>query len=311
MRALAVCLLAMGSLSHVSGADLGSNDRVLVATGFIQGEGLENARTSEVVDVTAGEDKTCKSLDQAPNNRWASIGGVLNGRPLICGGFNGTDSFKDCFYVERNRTYENTSMTEIRSFAASVNLKDQSSNDYLWITGGYYQIDVNTTEFLYSNNTSVPGPTLDFIIAHHCMAKVDDDTIYMVGGKQDGEISNNVWVADPTNNFAVKKGPSLKDARYFHSCAAYEDSAGVKKIVVAGGFGPSGPLNSVEILDASTSNEWKYGPSLPPNPDGLYAGAMVTAPHGKGVIGAMGNVLIEFGSGATNWTILSQKLKYV
>ena len=51
----------------------GSNDRVLVATGFIQGEGLENARTSEVVDVTAGEDKTCESLDQAPNNRFAII----------------------------------------------------------------------------------------------------------------------------------------------------------------------------------------------------------------------------------------------
>ena len=51
----------------------GSNDRVLVATGFIQGEGLENARTSEVVDVTAGEDKTCKSLDQAPNNRFTII----------------------------------------------------------------------------------------------------------------------------------------------------------------------------------------------------------------------------------------------
>ena len=97
-------------------------DRILVTTGFIGDEGQAVGRNSEVIDLV-NPDLSCDNLEIAPDERWASVGGLLNGRPLICGGFNGTDSFKDCFYVERNRTYENTSMTEIRSFAASVNLK--------------------------------------------------------------------------------------------------------------------------------------------------------------------------------------------
>ena len=54
--------------------------------------------------------------------RWAAVGGVLNGRPLICGGFNGAQSFKDCFYVE-GKPAENVSMTRIRSFATSTVLR--------------------------------------------------------------------------------------------------------------------------------------------------------------------------------------------
>ena len=37
---------------------------------------------------------------------------------------------------------------------------------------------------------------------------------------------------------------------------------------------------------------------------------MVTSPDQKGVIGSMGNILVELRSGATNWKILSQSLKY-
>ena len=37
---------------------------------------------------------------------------------------------------------------------------------------------------------------------------------------------------------------------------------------------------------------------------------MVTSPDQKGVIGSMGNLLVELRSGATNWKILSQSLKY-
>ena len=124
--------------------------------------------------------------------------------------------------------------------------------------GGYETEDLNSTEFLFANKKSEQGPTLDFVIAHHCMVKVSESAIYMVGGKQDGEISPQVWIADPTNNFEVKKGPSLQKGRYFHSCAVYQDSGAVK-IVVAGGFGDAGPTNSVEILDPSKSNQWESG----------------------------------------------------
>ena len=47
--------------------------------------------------------------------------------------------------------------------------------------GGYDSIDVNTTEFVYANKRSEVGPTLDFIIAHHCMEKVSNIAIYIIG----------------------------------------------------------------------------------------------------------------------------------
>jgi len=37
---------------------------------------------------------------------------------------------------------------------------------------------------------------------------------------------------------------------------------------------------------------------------------MVSSPDGKGVIGAMGPSLVEFRSGAAEWTIKRQSLKY-
>ena len=64
---------------------------------------------------------TCSNLGSAPNGRWASVGGLVNHKPLICGGFNGTHSFKDCFTVQGNvSNQQNISMTQIRSFATSV-----------------------------------------------------------------------------------------------------------------------------------------------------------------------------------------------
>ena len=76
---------------------------------------------SEVIDLI-DPNLSCSNLESAPDERWASVGGLLNGRPIICGGFNGTDSFKDCFFVQGDHDKE-ISMTQIRSFATAINLK--------------------------------------------------------------------------------------------------------------------------------------------------------------------------------------------
>ena len=113
---------------------------------------------------------------------------------------------------------------------------------------------------MYADKAAVAGPTLNFPIAHHCMVQVADNAIYLIGGKQSGEMSSQVWVVDPTDGFKVKQGPSLREKRYFHSCAVMEDGkTGSKKIVVAGGFGPA-ESGAVEILDTKTqNNEWARG----------------------------------------------------
>ena len=85
--------------------------------------------------------------------------------------------------------------------------------------------------------------------------------IYIIGGKQDGEISNQVWIVDPKNGFEIRKGPTLNEGRYFMSCGVYKDYHGHKKIVVAGGINATkNDTNTVEILWPYTSSDtWEFG----------------------------------------------------
>ena len=80
---------------------------------------------------------------------------------------------------------------------------DQEFNDYLWVVGGYETKDVNTTEFVYDNKKAVAGPTLPFIVAHHCMVQVSDNAIYIIGGKMDGEISNQGFIYQVSSNYQI------------------------------------------------------------------------------------------------------------
>jgi len=288
------------------------HDNIVVTTGFIEGDGLVNAKTSEVIDILEF-DKTCKNLESAPTQRWAAVGGVLKGRPLICGGFNGTHSFKDCFYISGDQVNNQPSMSQIRSFATSLVLKDPATNEeYMWVVGGFEDVDLSSTEFVYTDKPAKAGPKLDFVVAHHCMVQTADDAVYIVAGKQEGAMTNKVWIVDPTNNFQVKEGPSLKADRYFHSCAAMKDEeTGAVKIVVAGGFGSHGPTASVEILDTSSAdNTWVAGPSLPSA--NLFAGQMLTEPgqHATAVLAVADTSLLSLSSGATEWSASVKTIQY-
>ena len=92
-----------------------------MTTGFIGDEGQETGRTSEVIDLN-NPSISCNNLETAPSERWASVGGLLNGRPIICGGFYPPFSFQDCFFVQGDKK-QNISMTTKRSFATAVVLK--------------------------------------------------------------------------------------------------------------------------------------------------------------------------------------------
>ena len=62
---------------------------------------------------------------------------------------------------------------------------------------------------------------------------------------------------DPTNEFRITKGPSLKKGRWYHGCAKMTLN-GRTILVVAGGW-DGRPLDSVEILDPSENNVWTEG----------------------------------------------------
>ena len=149
-------------------------------------------------------------------------------------------------------------MNEKRSGAASVAL-DQST---LWIVGGRREFlgnGLNSTEFMKFDQPSVKGPDLPFRIFGHSMIQYNEKSIYIIGGEQNGPFySRKTWIVDPTNEFQIKEGPSLNEERADHGCAKMTLN-GRTILVVAGGFGNNGRLDSVEILDPSENNVWTQG----------------------------------------------------
>ena len=84
----------------------------------------ENGRTSEVVDLF-NPDRKCNHLENATPARFGSVGGLLNGKPLVCGGSfkSYRNALQDCFLVNGNKNIPPISMTQKRTLAAAVVLK--------------------------------------------------------------------------------------------------------------------------------------------------------------------------------------------
>ena len=194
--------------------------------------------------------------NNAPRVNWAT-GGLLQNSPIVCGGRdeqNYSRISKDCVVIGQPEM--EMKMIEKREDAASVAL-DQST---LWIVGGSNGWnDLNSTEFIKLGQPSVKGRDLPFTIRYHSMIQYDEKSIYIIGGWQNEQIfSKKTWIVDPTNEFQITEGPSLNKARSYHGCAKMTLN-GRTILVVAGGYGNNGTLDSVEILDPSENNVWTQG----------------------------------------------------
>ena len=137
----------------------------------------------------------------------------------------------------------------------------------IWITGGF-KFEQKTTEFFTLGQEMTKGPELPFKIFGHCMVQVDEQTVYIIGGRQEKEPDpagyilpeedkglRKIWKIDPTNNFAIELGPDLIEERSDHACATMRINGKIF-IVAAGGV----KNRSVELLDTSAPEEgWKCG----------------------------------------------------
>ena len=91
------------------------------------------------------------------------------------------------------------------------------------------------------------------------MIQYSPTEIYLIGGYVDGQTSRKTWIIDPTNGFQIRQGPDLIEGRFWHSCGKFNYN-GRDVIAVVGGANENGFMNSVEILDpSSSSNSWIFG----------------------------------------------------
>ncbi len=93
-------------------------------------------------------------------------------------------------------------MKSRRSYHAATVVKDA-----LFISGGYYNGNLASTEFIHADGTVTNGPNLPVARYGHCMVTLHDGKVIIIGGYP-SSLYKNVLVFDPADN-SFTTGPSL------------------------------------------------------------------------------------------------------
>ena len=99
-----------------------------------------NSLVTEVIDIT-DESKVCNNLGDFPVLVSWATGGLVDEKPIVCGGVDATPTYKkECYILEDNIWKLLTSLNEPRTAASGTIL----NGDHLWITGGISPIRIYT-----------------------------------------------------------------------------------------------------------------------------------------------------------------------
>ena len=231
----------------------------MVIGGFSKGDRNPPLEIIDLIDTTS---KPIIVIDTT-GSRKGAIGGILQNKPVICGGYD-TDIKTIPNYSIIGMSNNDFKMMSPRDFSASIALNESK----IWVTGGYSihfgksnRYITSTTEIISLDQPPVAGPNFPFTVREHSMVLVNPTTIYLIGGFQNGELSNKTWIFDQSNNFQIRLGPPLNIARLAHSCSKMKIE-GRNFLVAAGGKCKMSEelLDSVELLDTTCPDHgWKMG----------------------------------------------------
>ena len=234
---------------------------IVVEEVIITGFGEDNSKMEVLQTLDAKTNLCHASSYDYPLDVGVSSGALVDNQIIICGGDISATETDSCFKFGKDQNWKRFGkMSRPRSASASVALPDG-----IWVTGGSEQDEIlKTTEVIYLNGTTVPGPQLPEPRYTHCLVKYKD-TIFSIGGFYNGLPTTSVWIFSARNQIRqIGNGPNLKYARNLHACGIFNSNehGGRPVLVVAGSgnFGPDGPRSSrtTEYWDFSIpGNKWE------------------------------------------------------
>ena len=181
--------------------------KFLVVTGLSSGSGYNYVRKTELIDLTR-PDNNC-DLPDYPKELYGAISFKSAQGPVVCGGFNYPNAFKECFILTSSHEWESwANMTTIRRFASVV------PGDDKWnlIIGGFtrWASATNSVEAFSQSGSEGQVVELLFSISRHCVIKINDNTALIIGGYQNGQDNSaKTWFFD-LDTFGVSQGPRLQ-----------------------------------------------------------------------------------------------------
>ena len=100
--------------------------KVLVITGIGPENNYTIGKRAEIIDLENSKAK-CASLPDFPGEFFSSVGGLLDNKPVICGGFDHKTGMRDqCFELDDSKKFQpSTKLSTRRSNAAAVVINDK------------------------------------------------------------------------------------------------------------------------------------------------------------------------------------------
>ena len=150
--------------------------KFLIATG----DDGSYSETIEIIDLSISGNYQCPDWVDYPIAVYGTVGGLLEGIPIICGGKNIAYTTDKCYKITAKNNEHVFTMSTVRSNAAFVTINDSK----LWITGGadHSKNVLSSSEFIQLNGT-MPGPELPIPLAGHTMVNIDNDLTIVIGGE--------------------------------------------------------------------------------------------------------------------------------
>ena len=220
------------------------------------GHPVDGSEMTEVIDLI-DDTKKCRNLPSYPLKVKYATGKLVNGYPVICGGYDGygysKDHYvKDCHILKNKAWSKLTSLQEEKFGAGSITIGDS-----LWVTGGKNGQPLKirkTSEFVFLNGTTKKGPTLPQPRDGHCMLQLDEKRVMLIGSGWYHDKQTTVNYNFGNNTFT--KGPRLNQKRKEAGCVVFKSPMhdGRPVALVVGGFNSK---STSEILDfTKPGNKW-------------------------------------------------------
>ena len=161
-------LITFGSFFISSTANY---NKVMITNGFSS----SSTRKTEILNLANGY--ICSDLSDFPSSYLiGSVGGNLNGTPILCGGTSYGFS-KICYRFNNDVWEEFTSMKEKRTSAAGV-----IYNKKLHIFGGWDGSKLQTSEIIDVDGGVSDGPDLPLALSGHAMTSINNTVSIISGG---------------------------------------------------------------------------------------------------------------------------------
>jgi len=202
----------------------------------------------EVMD-ESGSTKICKNpKSKYPLQVRAATGVYTEGRMIVCGGRS--PRTPKCYsYEDDQQGWTWLANMEIARYGSS---SIQIPGGIL-VTGGFTgRYYLKPSEIIYNNGTLGRGKSRPKSLPEarygHCMVEYRGQII-STGGRDEYDITSDVWSFNNHGEFTLTNKPSMKHTRYFHACGIVHSRQHKNRplLVMAGGIGDG--MDKSEYLD--------------------------------------------------------------